>query len=68
MEGALDKAMDKLRKDVDMIDNIVRGDNGEGLSTKISVVQQQVSDIRKLNWLVLAGVVGLGIERLIALI
>jgi len=58
----------RLRKDVDELERIVRGDNGDGLTTKHKVLETRVvamstrvDSIYRLLW---GGIIALGLERL----
>lgn len=62
------RMIDDIRKDVIELDKIVRGTNGEGLTTKIRVVQNKLDAIYKLAWFITLAVIGIGIERVFELL
>lgn len=51
-----------LRKDIDTLDKIVRGDNGKGLVTQMGILQAKVEAIYRLLWISIGGIVVLIIE------
>ena len=55
---------DENKADIANLDRIVRGSNGEGLTTKIKLLQDKVDAILFWQRAALLGILGLVIERL----
>ena len=59
-------AIRRLEDTVDELDKIIRGSNGEGITTKIRLMQDKVDAIYKLMWFSVTSIVGLIIVQVVS--